>query len=327
MDPKPTLGRLERVAPRTYWEDEARDFTPWLATPENIAVLSDAIGLDLEVQDQEVRVGPFRADILCLDTDSGDAVLVENQLAPTDHTHLGQLFTYAAGLDAVTIVWIADRFREEHRAAVDWLNRITHEDFRFFGIEVELWRIGASALAPKFNVVAKPNDWSKTVRDAAASRTAVTETGELQVAYWAALGDFLDGADTRFAARTPKPRHSMDFALGRTGAHLVAYVSMHDHLRVAVALYLKGEDSEALFDHFHDRRAEVEAALGFSVEWEEKPDRKHSQVIVRRSADTPDSETWPDLHRWTLDKLEAFGRVFGPPLRALPRPFVPEGDG
>lgn len=70
-------------------------------------------------------MGPFRADILCKETTSGHFVLVEDQLERTDHTHLGQLMTYAAGLDAVTIVWIAKRFTDEHRAALDWLNGVT----------------------------------------------------------------------------------------------------------------------------------------------------------------------------------------------------------
>ena len=121
----PVLERLERVPNlRGYWANEASDFTPWLASETNIELLSETIGFDLDVQQQEAAVGPFRADILCRDT-------------RTDHTHPGQLFTYAAGLDAVTVVWIAQRFNEEHRAALDWLNRITHEDFHFFGIEIE----------------------------------------------------------------------------------------------------------------------------------------------------------------------------------------------
>ena len=112
---KESLGRLEKVSPRTYWEHEDTEFTPWLAQEENIALLGDTIGIELEVQEQEAAVGPFRADILCRNTANGSLVLIENQLERTDHTHLGQLFTYAAGLDIVTIVWIARHFREEQR--------------------------------------------------------------------------------------------------------------------------------------------------------------------------------------------------------------------
>ena len=127
------LGRLEKVELRSVWGTEDQDFTPWLAQEENLNVLADTIGVDLELEAQEKSVGTFRADILCKDTGTGDWVLIENQLERTDHTHMGQLMTYAAGLQAVTIVWVSLRFTDEHRAALDWLNDITDERFRFFG--------------------------------------------------------------------------------------------------------------------------------------------------------------------------------------------------
>ena len=135
------LGRLEKLDLRTHWKREATDFTPWLAQEENIQLLSETIGIELEVQSQEERVGPFSADILCKDTINDQYVLIENQLERTDHGHLGQLMTYAAGLDAVTIIWIAQKFTEEPRAALVWLNRITDDTFTFFGIEIELYKI------------------------------------------------------------------------------------------------------------------------------------------------------------------------------------------
>jgi hypothetical protein len=157
------LGRLERVSLRVVWSSESGDFTPWLERAENLKLLGETIGLELECEAQEKEVGPFRADILCKDTATNNWVLIENQLERTDHIHLGQLLTYAAGLDAVTIVWITERFIEEHRAALDWLNEKTERGINFFGLEVELWRIGDSAIAPKFNIVSEPNEWTRTV--------------------------------------------------------------------------------------------------------------------------------------------------------------------
>lgn len=149
---KKTLEQLQRVDLREAWESESGDFTPWLASAENIALLGDAIGMELEVESQEQSVGKFRADILCRDTANQSWVLIENQLEKTDHGHLGQLIIYAAGLEAATIVWVAAEIRDEHRAALDWLNHITSEQFMFFGLELELWRIGDSLMAPKFKV-------------------------------------------------------------------------------------------------------------------------------------------------------------------------------
>ena len=119
------------------------------AQAENLSLLGEAIAIELELEAQEKDVGPFRADILCKDTSSDDWVLIENQIERTDHTHLGQLLTYAAGLQAVTIVWVAERFTDEHRATLDWLNKRTDEQINFFGLEIELWRIRSLSGRPK----------------------------------------------------------------------------------------------------------------------------------------------------------------------------------
>ena len=135
------LGRLQKVDLRDVWLKEDTDFTPWLAKSENIQLLGEAIGIDLIVEAEEKMVGPFRADILCKDEATNNWVLIENQLEKTDHKHLGQLLTYATGLDAVTIIWVASEFNEEHRATLDWLNKITDQQYNFFGVKIELYKI------------------------------------------------------------------------------------------------------------------------------------------------------------------------------------------
>lgn len=161
----PKIATLQRMNLRDAWPHEALDFTPWLA--DNIHVLGDTIGQSLDVQSQEHPVGSFRADIVALDVATNSPVLIENQLEKTDHSHLGQLLIYASGLRATTVVWVASEFTEEHRSTLDWLNEISYNagsNVRFFGLEVELWRIGDSNLACKFNVVCKPNAWRKSVQ-------------------------------------------------------------------------------------------------------------------------------------------------------------------
>jgi hypothetical protein len=213
------IGRLTRVELREIWIREATDFTLWLAREENLAVLAETLGIDLELEAQEKAVGPFRADILCKDIDSNAWVLIENQLECTDHSHLGQLLTYASGLQAVTIIWIAARFTEEHRATLDWLNKITDESFRFFGLEVELWRIGDSPAAPKFNIVSKPNDWSRSVAQAARAidEAELSKTRITQRSYWGGFHLALDRAGGPVSGnRKPQPQSWMAYPIGRS---------------------------------------------------------------------------------------------------------------
>jgi len=139
----PTLGRLVSVPLQEVWAHEANDFTPWLAEAENLSLLADTLHLgDLQVEGVEVPVGNFFIDILARDIE-GSVVVIENQFGPTDHTHLGQLLTYVAGQEGrATVVWVAETIREEHRAAIDWLNASTIEGFKFFAVELQLLRIG-----------------------------------------------------------------------------------------------------------------------------------------------------------------------------------------
>ena len=156
------LGILKTVAPRQKWINEARDFTPWLSN--NIEELGNALGLELEVENIEVAVGPYSADILAKDTGTGQYVVIENQLEKTNHDHLGKAITYASVLDASTIIWIATDFTPEHRKALDWLNDHTSENISIYGVQLELWQIDDNKAALKFNVICKPND---AVRQAA----------------------------------------------------------------------------------------------------------------------------------------------------------------
>ena len=139
------------------WPDEARDFTPWLA--EHLSELGDALELELELQAREAPVGGYSLE--AYDVENDKPVVIENQLGSTDHTHLGQLLTYAAGFDANVAIWIAKKFRAEHREALDLLNHRTGEDTQFFGVEVELWKIDNSRPAVHFKLVATPNEWRK----------------------------------------------------------------------------------------------------------------------------------------------------------------------
>jgi hypothetical protein len=314
------LGRLERVELRDIWLSEASDFTPWLARKENLDILGETLGIDLELEAQERPVGPFRADILCKDIGTYRWVLIENQLERTDHNHLGQLLTYASGLEAVTIVWIAARFTEEHRSTLDWLNRITDESFRFFGLEVELWRIGDSAAAPKFNIVSKPNDWSQSIAQAARAidEGELSETRVMQRTYWAAFDKVLAASGGPVSGgKKPQPQSWMSYAIGRSGVTLNAAM-VRPKKQVRAELYLSGAKAKAFFHLLTEQKAEIEHDLGFALDWEELPEGKDSRVSVSLDDADPGNETdWKRQHEWLAERLNEMHRVLAPRVRAL----------
>ena len=196
-------AELEPVPLRHAWPDEATNFTPWLAEEVNLAHLGETLGLDLQLEAVEKQVGPFAADVLAKELDTQRLVLIENQIAPTDHRHLGQLLTYAAGLDARTIVWIAESFRDEHRAAVEFLNRATAEQYAF-SVQVELYRIGNSTLAPRFSIVAQPNNWNRQVQAAKkANEGEINDTQKLSLEYW---GELIKAASGQYPALAQRER-------------------------------------------------------------------------------------------------------------------------
>jgi hypothetical protein len=217
------LGNFDRVALTQAWPTEDGNFTPWLAEPKAIALLGEALGMELEVEAVEYRVGSFRADILARQADH--RVIIENQFGGTNHGHLGQILTYLAGIEhAKTIVWIAETIQSDHRAAVDWLNTNTTEEFSFFAIEIELWRIGSSAPAPRFNVIASPNDWTRSTRIAARQieETELAERHLIRMAYWSAFAEFLKNKGSSFQLRRTCKSAWFSFAIGRSGFNIRA---------------------------------------------------------------------------------------------------------
>lgn len=309
------LGRLERVDLRDIWQSEPQDFTPWLAEEANLALLAEALNMELALEAREKEVGSFSADILCINIVDNSLVLIENQLERTDHTHLGQLMTYAAGLHTVDIVWIAAKFTEEHRAAMDWLNEITDVQFRFFGLEVEVWRIGGSLAAPKFNIVSQPNDWSRSVARSVREAPATGVKAEHQ-RYWQALRDQFEESGTWIRPQRASPKHWMNIGVGKAGMKLVA-IRRTTSKSITVGFETFHEDAKKVFDLLHAEREAIEAELGFEMEWCRRSDRKAAVIWYTVDADISNEADWPNQISWMQNGLERLDAVFRPRVQAL----------
>ncbi len=317
MSMKRSLSKLERVPLREAWKHEASDFTPWLAENDNLNALADALGLsELVHVATEHWVGDFKLDILC--TDGDDQVIIENQLDKTNHSHLGQLIAYAAGVGAKKVIWVAESFRPEHAAALEFLNGNTTDELSFFAIEVELWRIGDSPLAPKFEVVVKPNDWVKSGREQARAASSASPTKQLQQKFWIALIERLAKSAPQIRPQKPRPQHWLNNSIGRSGFGLNITANTRDE-RLGVELWIPGTDAKQHFANLSEKKKDIEDKLGFELDWQELPDSKACRIATwYPSASIEDESRWDEYLDWLTMRLVKMDQVLRPIVKALP---------
>ncbi len=312
------LAKIQRMDLREIWPNEAADFTPWLA--ENLSELGRVLGLDLELQAQEAPVGGYSLDVLARDVGSGGEVVIENQLGTTDHSHLGQLITYAAGFDARVAVWIAREFKSEHREALDLLNRRTGEDSQFFGVEIELWKIDGSRPAPNFKLVAFPNEWRKqTVRSSTAT-DSISPRRERYRQFFQELMDTLREVHRFTNARSAQPQSWYFFSAGH--AQRIQWgASFAQGGRVRIEVYIDNVDGDwnkRLFDRLHEQRAPIESEFYEPLDWERLDERRASRIAVYRNGSIDDNnDTLAEISHWMIERLLKVSEVFGPRLDEL----------
>jgi len=311
------LGKLKRVNPRRVWSSESREFTPWLA--ENIERLGEVLGKELELVETEASVGDFAVDILARDLGTGQDVIIENQFGQTDHDHLGKLMTYAAGFDVSTVVWISETMREEHRQALDWLNRVTDTETQFFGILIELLQVDDSKPAFNFRPVVFPNEWSKSRKPTIDKKPSVKMQAYQE--YFQKMIDELREKHNFTGARVGRPQSNYGFASGFSGVIYGASYAIGDRLRVDLYIYQGDlEENKRLFDLLHEDKVKIESEIGTSLEWERLDDKKASRIAIYRPGTIEDSpEELEEYRKWSISYLLKFTEVFGPRLEEIMR--------
>lgn len=313
---KVAVGALEQVDIRTVWPNEAADFTPWLA--ENIVMLGQAVGMELEVVDTERTVGNFSADILARSPEDNRMVVVENQFGQTNHDHLGKSLTYGAGLKAYAVVWLSERFRDEHLAVLEWLNDMLGGKVGFFGVEIQVWRIGDSQPAPRFSVVSRPNDWSTTVKQAVQQAT-LTEGQKVQLDYWQEYAKSLESEDIPFRTSKPGARNWFLHTMGEGNVYLAAVRSTWDSEanssaggEIRAELVLNVPEAKKLIELLEPQKGAIESELGEPLTWHNPKHAIMSRLYLRKPVDVSDRDDWPNQHLWLKETLVRLYNVMKP---------------
>ena len=299
------LGTLEEIKDlRKVWPHEALNFTPWVA--ENVDLLADAVGLDITIDETESSVGDFNVDIYASETGTDRKIIIENQLEDTDHDHLGKLITYASGKGADVVIWIVKHAREEHKAAIEWLNNHTDDKIGFFLCEIKLFQIGDSQMAPSFTVVERPNDWTKEIKKTAGTNS----TQQIRLEYWQAFNDhaFQDaGFSKAFNKRKPSTDHWYSLSLG-SSACSISILRIQRRNELDVEFYIN--DDKELFKSVYAHKDEIEAAMGYKLDWRELPEKKASRIIVEKAVELDNRDKWPEQFDWAMDVCLKMKKAF-----------------
>lgn len=304
---KQNLSKLNKVELRDVWGHEAVDFTNWLALEENIDLLSEEIGVEIKPIKTEANVGTFKVDILAEEGSTGRKIIIENQLEDTNHDHLGKIITYASGYDAEIIIWVVRDIREEHQRAIEWLNEHTDEKIGFFLIKVELWQIEGSNPAAKFEVIANPNEWAKTIK-ASPTGGELTDTKLRQLDFWTQFKDYVKNRDPRsHFGRTPRPQHWFNVSMGSSDAHVALTIDTRKDLLGCEVYINRNKD---LFHFLQEHKDEIEREIGELADWIDSS--ISSSVKIRNQVkDVFDPSETEKHFAWLYEKTILFQKVFG----------------
>lgn len=291
------LGKLKEIKDlRKVWPHEALDFTPWLADEENLALLSDAVGLEITVDETESSVGDFNVDIYARETGTDRKIIIENQLEDTNHDHLGKLITYASGKSADVVIWLVKRAREEHRSAIEWLNNHTDENIAFFLLEIKLYQIGNSDIAVKFVVIEKPNDWTKEIKRQISSSPTMHDRQE----YWIAFNEY---AYTKaefaknFNKRKASTDHWMTLSVGSSAYH-ISLLQLRKDKNIGVEWNIT--DDKEMYKLLYSHKKEIEVDVGIALDWRELPGKKASRILVTHPAEFDNKDQWSEQFDWAM---------------------------
>ncbi len=302
------LGIMKKIEDlRVIWKHEAQEFTPWLAQEQNLKMLGETIGLDLVLEETESKVEEFSADIIAIDTNTSSKVIVENQLEDSNHTHLGQIITYAAGKSANIIIWIVKRAREAHRAAIEWLNNHLDEDIKFFLIEIELWQIGDSLIAPKFSVIEEPNNWAKEIKKVVSTDTIAKQA---RLKFWDGFNNYAfknNEYRKEFNPHKATTDHWYNLNIGSSKCAIsISYLIQRNEI---VIEYYINNDKE-LFNKMYNHKDDIEAVIGTELDWRELPDKKASRIILAKDFDLTNDFLINSEYDWIMEYTIKFKKAF-----------------
>ena len=305
------IGRLKKVPLRAIWPNERNDFTPWLA--ENIDVLNETISLSLSIEEREHRPAERLSVDLLGEAESG-LVVIENQLGPSDHDHLGKLITYLTAIDAKVGIWIVADPKPEHINAISWLNESYSASF--YLIKLEAIQIGDSLPAPMLTLIVGPSEESE---QAGETKKELEERHLLRHRFWTQLLDHAKERTPLHANISPSKQSDL-WTTVKSGLSFGYVIRQHGS---SAELYIDrgknadGENSE-IFDTLEKAKGEIEEAFGEPLEWQPLEGKRACRIGKHFSlGGYRDEEKWQEIQAAMIDAMIRLDRAFRPHIDKL----------
>lgn len=300
------LGKLEKITNlREVWKNEAADFTKWLAKESNIKLLSEELGFNITIDEIEASTGRYNVDIKAHENETEKTIIIENQLEMTNHDHLGKVIVYSAGFDANIQIWIVKDVREEHKQAVDWLNEHSDDHINIFLVQIELWKIGDSQIAPKFQIISEPNNWAKAIRKNMSKNTNNAKT--IQLNFWEDYNSYCKNKKVNFSLVKPRPQHWYNISVGRSDCHIGLTYNTKKH-EIACEFYIT--NNKNLFNLLEGYKKEINEQISPKLQWQFLEGKKASRIKLISNIDVdPNSDSWDEAFEWLSIQTELFIQV------------------
>ena len=307
------IGKIERVKLRDVWKHEAFDLTTWLQ--ENIEILNEAIDLNISNPEIEKSAGSFKVDIVAED-DSGNPVIIENQLEKSDHEHLGKLITYLVAMEAKTAIWIVSDPRPEHLASISWLNESSSENF--YLLKLEAIKIDDSPPAPLLTLIVGPSEEGIEVGKA---KKEIAERYQIRGKFWTQLLEMAKEKSRLHANISPNRYSWLGASAGKQGLGFNYALRKNE---AQVELYIdRGKEKEdeniSIFEQLVKEKEAIEESFGDSLEWESLETRRACRIKkIIREGGYRDAETkWPEIHSSMVDAMIRLERALKPHISSL----------
>ena len=299
------MGKLQRVALRNLWGSEPNDFTPWLE--ENIDELSDTIDLPISIVEREHKPTDRLSVDLLGETETGDRVVIENQLEKSDHEHLGKVMTYLVTSEAEVGIWIVADPKPEHVKVISWLNEMSSADF--YLVKLEAVQIDESLPAPLLTLIVGASEESKEVGE---EKKEDLERYNLRRQFWAGLLD-------RAKEKTPlhdnigTSKHTSIYATVKGGIYLQYTIRQHDS---EVALYTKNSE---VFRALEEKKEEIEEAFGEELKWIEREGTLARRIFKSLSDGGYRNEEgdWAEIQEAMIDAMIQLNNALEPHIEAF----------